>query len=476
MDHNISQKVRDNVLVGWLFLRGLALIYFAAFASMAVQIEGLIGVNGILPIQAKLTALAQYFPQIKYYDFPTLFWLDASDAALRGACFIGLFCSVLLLFSVFIRAALILCYLLYLSITVAGQEFTAFQWDALLLEAGFMGLILTWGSVFSIYGFRWLIARFMLMAGIVKLASGDPAWWNLTALDFHFQTQPLPSPLAYYAFFLPAWFHQACVAVVFAIELIIPFFALLTRPFRLIAAWSFILLQCSIMLTGSFNFFNLLTVLLCLFLFDDRDIENMMPGKLVSSIRQKRPHPGRVAEGIAVGWLCLVVLVNAGYIWLYQTRQPIMQPFSTVLALTSTFSLVNNYGPFSIMTTERKEIIVQGSSDGINWRTYRFNYKPGDLDKPLTWNIPHQPRLDWQMWFAALRQPAMDSWFVKFMLKLQAGSPQVLSLLADNPFPERPPLYLRAVLFRYYFAPPQQRAETGRIWQRHYLGQYWPPV
>ena len=464
-----------HYLVSWVFLRGLALIYFSAFASMAVQIQGLIGENGILPIQLKLTEITRIFPNGKFSLFPTVFWFDASDQALTAVCFAGMAASVLLLLAIFDRIALILCYCLYLSITVAGQDFTAFQWDTFLLEAGFLGIFLTWGSEIIVFLYRFLIARFMFMGGVVKLASGDPSWSNLTALSYHYLTQPLPSPLAYYAYYLPQWFNKICVAGVLFIEIIVPFFVFLPRRFRLFAAWSFIVLQSGIILTGNYNFFNLLTILLCLFLFDDEDFEKRLPAKLISAIRQKRPNPGFIATIAAALWMCVIFLTCATYIWIYNAKQRPVAPLNSLVQITSVFSLINNYGPFAVMTTERPEIIVQGSMDGRNWQTYQFKYKPGNLDQKLSWNIPHQPRLDWQMWFAALDTPAQNPWFARFMLKLLEGSPQVLSLLADNPFPEKPPVYVRALIYRYFYTIPEQRAETGQIWQRKYLGVYWPP-
>ncbi len=465
----------NHYLLSWLFLRGLALIYFAAFTSMAVQIEGLIGDNGILPIQSRLQEIAAIYPDRQFSVFPTLFWLDASDQALKLVCLAGMASSVLLLLAVFERLALILCYGLYLSIAVAGQDFTAFQWDVFLLEAGFLGIFLTWGSGFIVFLYRLLCARFMFMGGVVKMASGDPSWANLTALNYHYLTQPLPSPLAYYAYYLPHWFNRLCVAGVLVIELVIPFFVFLPRRFRLVAAWSFIALQLSIILTGNYNFFNLLTILLCLFLFDDADVESRLPVRLVVAIARKKASPGPLAHTCAAVWMGLVLLTCAVHIWISQVRQMPVAPLTALVRMTSAFSLVNNYGPFAVMTTERNEIIVQGSNDGAHWQTYQFKYKPVNLDQKLGWNIPHQPRLDWQMWFAAMARPEADSWFARFMSKLQQGSPQVLALLGNNDFAEKPPLYLRALLYRYFYTTPEQRAATGQIWRREYLGIYWPP-
>jgi hypothetical protein len=263
------------------------------------------------------------------------------------------------------------------------------------------------------------------------------------------------------------------VAGVFVIEIIVPFFVFLPRPFRLIAAWSFILLQSGIMLTGNYSFFNLLTILLCLFLFDDKDIEKRVPTRLIEAIRQKQPRPGTTAQTFAAVWAGVVVLICATHVWIYNARQPLISPLKALVQLTSAYSLINNYGPFAVMTTERNEIIVQGSNDGRNWQTYPFKYKPVNLDQKLSWNIPHQPRLDWQMWFAAMETPTANSWIAKFMLKLREGSPLVLSLLGDNPFPQKPPVHVRALLYRYFYTTPEQRAATGNIWQREYLGLYW---
>lgn len=461
-----------STAVAWLFLRGLGLIYLAAFGSMATQILGLIGTDGILPLDQALTGIAAEYPGQQYWRFPTLFWLSASDAMLQGVCYAGIIAALLLILNIFTRVALCACFLLYLSVTNAGQDFTSFQWDIFLLESGFLALFLTWHSKITIFLYRFLIARFMLMGGIVKISSGDPAWATLTALNYHYQTQPLPSPLAYYAYFLPEWWHQICVAAVLCIELLVPFCVFMPRPLRLFAAWSFIALQTGIILTGNYNFFNLLTLLLCLFLFEDRDILKRLPAQLRLQLHD-RP-AGFIATLCAAGWGTVVMTVLATHLWMAQTLRLPTQPFLTLIQTAAAFSVVNNYGPFSVMTKERNEIIVEGSEDGEHWLEYRFKYKPDAPDKALRWNIPHQPRLDWQLWFAALEKPRHGSWFENFMRRLQQGAPEVLALLAYNPFPEQPPGHLHALLYRYNYAAPEQRAATGNIWQRIALGVYWP--
>lgn len=464
----------DYAVIAWLFLRGLALIYFAAFASMAVQIEGLVGENGILPLTAKMQLFEQFYPNQKFWHMPTLFWLDASDAMLRSVCYAGMAASILLLLNVFTRTALIVCYVLYLSIVEAGQDFMLFQWDSFLLESGFLAIFLTWRSGIVVLLYRFLVARFMFMGGVVKLASGDPTWANLTALSFHYQTQPLPSPVAYYAHHLPEWFHKLCVGGVFFIELVVPFFVFLPRRWRLFACGAFVLLQGSIVLTGNYTFFNLLTILLCLFLLEDKDVAGLLPQRLTASIKQNSPAPGVIANSFAGVWAALVIIVCTGHLWVYHLRAPLVEPLRSLLRTAGTWSLVNNYGPFAVMTTTRNEIIVQGSNDAEHWLEYSFKYKPGKLNRPLGWNIPHQPRLDWQMWFAALGPPRPGSWFDSFLDKLLQGSPTVLLLLDGNPFPDKPPKYVRALLYRYSYTSMQQRRDSGQIWQRQYQGVYWP--
>jgi hypothetical protein len=464
----------NYILVSWLFLRGLALIYFAAFTSMAVQIEGLVGANGILPIASKLDLIERFYPQQYFWRMPTVFWFNASDTMLVSVCYIGIVAASLLLLNIFPRAMLIICYGLYLSVVEAGQDFTHFQWDVFLLETGFLAIFLSWGSGIVVLLFRWLLMRFMFMGGLVKIASGDPSWANLTALNFHYETQPLPTPVAYYAYQLPEWFHKICVAGVFFIELVVPFFIFLPRRFRIFACYAFIFLQGTIILTGNYTFFNLLTILLCLFLLDDQDISKIFSYRLIAKVKQNTPTPSSIATLCAGLWASLVLLICASQVWLYHVNLPMIEPLKSLLRTTSTLSLVNNYGPFSVMTTQRKEIIVQGSNDAQHWSSYEFKYKPGNLTHGLGWNIPHQPRLDWQMWFAALDNSQQKSWVDKFLIRLLEGSPQVLALLGNNPFPENPPAYIRALRYRYSFTSSQQHNENEKIWQRQLEGFYRP--
>ena len=234
------------------------------------------------------------------------------------------------------------------------------------------------------------------------------------------------------------------------------------------------MLQGGIILTGNYNFFNLVTILLCLFLLEDQDIAKILPQRLILAVQKKASVPGYIANTCAGLWASLVILICATHIWLFHVHMPLASPLKSLIRTASTFSLVNNYGPFAVMTTKRNEIIVQGSNDAQHWTDYEFKYKPGNLNRVSGWNIPHQPRLDWQMWFAALGPPQKGSWFEKFLNKLLDGSPQVLSLLDKNPFPDKPPLYIRALQYHYSYTSLKQRNNNQQLWQRQYEGIFWP--
>ncbi|MCI0653985.1 MAG: lipase maturation factor family protein [Methylococcaceae bacterium] len=462
-------------LVSWLFLRVLALIYIAAFASMALQIEGLVGSEGILPIASKLSAIRESIGAQAYWLYPTLFWLDASDPVLTGACVAGVVSGVAVLFNQFTRLALIICYVLYLSIFYAGQDFTSFQWDLFLLEAGFLAIFLCGGSFIVVLLYRWLLFRFMFLGGMVKIASGDPNWRDLTALAYHYETQPLPSPLAWYAHQLPLWVHQLSVAGVFLIELVIPFCVFMPRRLREFAAWSFILLQSIIILTGNYNFFNLLAISLCLFLFDDTSVARLIGPTTVSRIRSFAPNPGRVAAIMAALLASTVLISNATLAWSSNSLDAPPQPLYALMEATLILGIANTYGPFAVMTTRRGEIEIEASTNGADWFPYKFKYKPGELNMNLTWLIPHQPRLDWQMWFAALRPGDPPYWFNRLMNELAKANPTVNSLFQSVPFPGQKPRFIRAKFYQYRYTDPDQRRSTGRIWKSDYLGLYWPP-
>jgi predicted DCC family thiol-disulfide oxidoreductase YuxK len=462
-------------LVCSVFLRGLGAIYVAAFTSLVVQIEGLVGHAGILPVAGFLEAAHRALGASAYRILPTLFWLDASDSALFAGAVAGALLGLLIVVDCWTRPALIGAFALYLSCTYAGQDFMSFQWEALLLETGFLAIFLTGGSRIIVWLYRWLVLRYLFLAGVAKLLSGDQTWRTLTALDYHFWTQPLPTPLAWYAAQLPQAILVGGTAATLAVELVVAFLIFLPRRPRALAAWCVLTFQALIVITGNYNFFNLLTMLMCVFLFDDAALRRVFPPKLASWVRRRTRRPGRAATTIAA--VVAFVIVPAGANVVAQTVAHTSLPVARTLAeLVSPLMIVNRYGLFAVMTTSRPEIVVEGSNDGQTWREYAFRYKPGALTRAPPWNIPHQPRVDWQMWFAALGDFRQNRWFVAFMLRLLEGSPPVLALLDANPFPEGPPKFVRARLYEYRFSDAQTRAATGQWWVREPAGLYFPQV
>ena len=461
--------------VSWVFLRLFGAIYVAAFASLAVQVRGLIGHDGILPVGDYLEAAHQAFGGSAYRLLPTLFWVNSSDTVLVAGTVIGVFLGLLVIVDRWTRPALVGLFALYLSYVYAGQDFMSFQWDALLLEAGFLAIFLNGGSRIVPWLFRWLVFRYLFLAGIVKLLSGDPTWRGLTALEYHFWTQPLPTPLAWYAAQLPHWALMGGTAAALVIELGAVFLIFLPRRMRAVAACCLLLLQTTIALTGNYNFFNLLTMLLCVFLFDDAALRRVLPRRLASWAESRPRLPGRTATLVATALALIVVPVGLNRIWqtFMRTDLPALGAMTRAM---SPLLIVNPYGLFAVMTTTRPEIVIEGSDDGRLWREYIFRDKPGPLSRPAMWNIPHQPRLDWQMWFAALGSARDNPWFVSLMQRLLEASPSVLGLLDSGPFADRPPKFVRARLYDYRFADRQTHDLTGDWWVRRPEGLYFPQV
>jgi lipase maturation factor 1 len=457
----------------WIFIRALALIYLAAFASLAGQITGLIGEHGILPLHDFMTAVEKSVGAQKYFVMPTLFWWDSSDRMLLNVCFAGMAVAILLFFGRLEKLCLAVLFVLYLSLSVSGQDFLQFQWDALLLEAGFLALFLGRASII-VWLFRWLVFRLIFMSGTSKLLSHDPAWRNFTALEFHYHTQPLPTVIAWYADKLPHWFQHSSTFLVLAIEIAVPFLIFMPRMLRISAAWCIIGLQVLIMLTGNYAFFNFLTIALCLFLFDDRAFGNFSPPKFFTR-RATPTHPMIALERGIVGVFAAFIFV-VGLTHVLDSFGDAPDALRAMARIVSPFEIVNSYGLFAVMTTTRPDIIVEGSNDSENWSPYVFRYKPGPLDRAPKWAAPMQPRADWQMWFAALGNYRQNMWIIGFVVRLLQGSPEVLHLLETNPFPDHPPRYIRAMVYEYSFTTWQERRQTGAWWKRVPIGTYLPVV
>ncbi|XP_022089233.1 lipase maturation factor 2-like [Acanthaster planci] len=567
-----------------LFLRSMSAIYLFAFASLYVQIPGLYGDNGILPARVVLKPDGRPAEK-RFQGRPSLLWLlpqlglDTQEG-MELVCILGCVFAVVGLMSQRMRDSVVfaLLWFLYTSVYQVGQTFLWFQWDILLLEAGFLTIIVApfhlrkWRrpaiaqhDTITLWLVRWLLFRLMFASGVVKLTSMCPTWWGLTALDWHYESQCIPTPLAWYAHQLPQWFQKLSVAMVYLIECATPFlFFVPVRNLRLFSWFSQILLQVLIMLSGNYNFFNLLTVTLCIPLLDDQflgkdkaaamsnsfiarvgraltklvsfavyafmvygmirlfnlrvnsdkysieaevafsedsffdGLREIMPytiwmGKislsaeilmaLWRSVSQER---GILAKLWSVGQ-CVVFTGLAVYMFTIS-----LVPHSVVDRTASasispevrqlhdnaqTLNLVHSYGLFRRMTGVggRPEVIMEGSNDPrAGWKAYEFLYKPGNVSIAPPFVAPHQPRLDWQMWFAALGSYERAPWFVNFAYRLLEGRPEVLDLIASNPFPEKPPKFIRANLYTYHYTTFKSGSPSW--WKRKFEREYMPPI
>jgi hypothetical protein len=471
---------RAHARIAFLFLRSLGAIHMIAFLSLGVQVDGLLGSRGILPAAELLAFVDARTDATRYWLMPTLFWLGgASDGALRGACWYGVALGALLALGIAPLPALLGLWALYLSLATVGQVFLGYQWDGLLLETTLLALFIAplgWRprprepAAPALWLLRFLLFRLLFASGLAKLASGDDTWRSLTALTYHYETQPLPTWIGWYVHQLPSWLHQASCALMFGAELLLPFLALGPRRARLVAFAPLVGLQLAIAATGNYTFFNLLTIALCLLLLDD-GVLLRRPGLAPAAV--PRPWVVRAQLAGAAGLTLLAFVPFLGSI----VRLPWPGPLLTLYRAAAPFRSVNPYGLFAVMTTERPEIVVEGSLDGVEWRPYAFRYKPGDPKRAPAFVAPHQPRLDWQMWFAALEGRCERApWFLHFVERLKAGSPPVLGLLEGNPFPEGPPAQVRARLQDYRFTTWAERARTGEYWRSADDGVFCPDV
>src|SRR6059058_337476 len=496
------------------FLRALGLVYLIAFVSLWIQIDGLVGANGISPISDYLSLARSEIGYKAVSILPTLCWFNSSNTFLHFLCGGGVLLSLLLICRIAPALSLGVLFVFYLSLSIAGQAFLSFQWDILLLETGFLAIFFApwrlWPrenaesaipataiSGVALFLLKFLLFKLMVMSGVVKLTSGDNCWgwvnhsfhWSaLTALDYHYWTQPLPTVFAWFADKHPEWFKEFSVAFCLVVEIIVPFFIWAPRRPRLIAAGLLIFLQLAIAITGNYCFFNLLTLALCLLLVDDASLKRL-EGRAPASPASQELRPPYASEACALrtakrlqiaNFAAIIVLIITLplNLWLcYTALKPEVdwpKPLQMLYAHIEPFRILNGYGLFRVMTKERPEIQVEGSGDGIDWVSYEFKWKPGDVNRVPRWCAPHQPRLDWQMWFAALGGRRQEQWFGDFIVRLLQNEPAVTRLLARNPFPDKPPKYVRAILYKYQFTTSEERRATGAWWKRREIGEFFP--
>jgi predicted DCC family thiol-disulfide oxidoreductase YuxK len=467
------------------FLRAVGLIFLIAFVSLWVQIDGLIGSNGITPVREFLPAARAQLGNHALSILPTLCWLNSSDPFLHSLCGGGVALSLLLIFGVAPALSLIGLVVFYLSLTIAGQTFLGFQWDVLLIETGFLSIFLAPWRIWpkgvneppisraAIFLLKILLFKLMIMSGVVKLTSGDDSWWNLTALDYHYWSQPLPTVIGWWADQSPEWFKKFSVAFCLVVEIIVPLFIWAPRRLRLLACGLLVFLQIVIAATGNYCFFNLLTIALCLLLVDDSTWRR----KSATVIDRRYKYADRLSIYAAAAVILLTLPLNVRLIYsAFEPEAEWSRLLGRIYARAEAFRIVNGYGLFRVMTKDRREIVIEGSPDGLDWKPYEFKWKPGDVNRAPGWCAPHQPRLDWQMWFAALGSYRQNPWFVQTVISLLHGKPKVTALFERNPFPQNPPRYVRATFYRYRFTTIEEHRQTGAWWKRQELGEYLPSV
>lgn len=472
-----------TLLTRRVFIRLLGLIYLAAFLSAGWQLDGLVGEAGIRPAGERLAMLESAFGGVPLNELPSLLWLDPSNAMLNGLWIAGASAAVLVCLGLLPMAMLGVCWVTYLSIVNGGDVFFNYQWDALLLEVGFLAIF--WApwhwrlnapqvrrpSVVIRFLLLWLLARFMFFSGYVKLQSGDGTWTELTALTYHYWTQPLPVWTAWFMDQLPLWFQKTSCVIMFVIELGLPLLVFGPRVIRTIAFIGLVALQLAIIATGNYGFFNLLTLVLCVVLLDDAQLLLLWSKRwrwnVQAGLRSTETAAQRFVNAVVA--ICILSLSTAVTLSQF-TRTPVAPDLTEPLR---GYRLVNAYGLFRSMTTTRPELRIEGSRDGTTWQPYTFIYKPGPLDRMPPFCLPNMPRLDWQMWFDGLYAerladyPSMQQRMIlpDLLRALADQRSPVLDLLENTPFTdEGGPRFLRWSLDQYRFSPPQERADTGHWW------------
>jgi len=492
---------RGSRLTRQVFLRLLGLVYLSAFASLLAQQRGLIGARGLLPAADFLQRVAAVLGPKAPLELPTLAWLGARDAALDGLAWAGAAAAAAVVAGLAQAPALLVAWVAYLSLVNVGQDFLSFQWDTLLLETGFLALFLAplhlaprrpaseaEPSPAVVWLLRLLLFKLMLSSGLTKLTWHDPTWWDLSALRYHYWTQPIPAPGAWLAARLPAWLQELSCLLMYVIEIGLAPLILGPRRLRLVAFTGLVALQALIAATGNYGFFNALSVGLCVLLLDDARWPGWLRRPLLDSAAAP-PQPSRWRAAVTAP-LCAAVVALAIPALLETLNLENGAP-GGVLARAQRavrpFGIANDYGLFRVMTTTRPEIDVQVRQRGGEWRSVAFRYKPGDVSGAPRWFAPHMPRLDWLMWFAALDAEQLlphgeagagylierrHLWLAALCRRVLEAEPSVLALLRDASLDAAPPDELRLVLWQYRFAP----AGSPDWWQRTRVGVLWGPV
>jgi hypothetical protein len=519
----------DRFLSRWIFLRALGAIYFSAFFPLVFQIRGLIGPQGILPAGEYLKSVAEQVNYTRYWYVPSILWFSSGSHMLTGLCWAGMAAALLLVLNIWPRGMLAICFVCFLSFVSAAGDFSGYQSDGMLLEAGFLSLFLApsgfrpgFGETqppvrAALYLLLWEWLRIYFESGVAKIMGGDAEWRNFTALDEYYQNGPLPTWIGWYVQHFPHWFHTATTFFTLALELVLIWVAFLPRPFRIVLFFVVTPWQIGIILTANYTFLNYLVLILAFLLLDDRLLLRFFPNQWKKDLLERTPAPSIDSTAPAIDKLSILAAPSnqstdeppaktAGARDLWQNIRHWLAPlrvsvaavllvwifYSTTLqmiwmitpaplptspvALLDPFRIANRYGLFAVMTRGRYEIEFQGSNDGQTWTAYPFRHKPQELDKPPRIYAPYQPRLDWNLWFASLGEWRDNPMVLRTERRLLSNDDDVLGLFAANPFPQGPPRQVRAVLWQYWFTSMEEKRQHGLWWRRELLGLYAPAI
>ncbi len=477
-------------------LRALALVYLVGFLILVFQGDALLGSHGLSPIARFVGYEREHLGAEAYWRMPSLFWLSSSDAVLRGAAWIGAVLSMAALLGATSAPLQLALWALYMSFVHLGQIFYGYGWETQLLETGFLAIFLcplrgvrpwprTAAPKVVVWLLRWLVFRVMVGSALIKLRN-DPCWSDLTCLDYHFETQPNPNPLAWYLHHAPHWVHAAGVLWTHLVELVVPWFAFGFRRARHAAGLLLIAFQLSLIASGNLSFLNWLTIVPAIACFDDRAflaLARLVPkgraaaalSAMTERLELRAPSLAQVRASWVLGVVVAVLSVA-----------PVLNLFSSDQAMNTSFDpldLVNTYGAFGSVDRERHEVILEGTTDEnpdehAAWQQYELPCMPGDPRRRPCVVTPYHYRLDWQMWFVgngAARGEGIDDepWLVHLVWELLSGDATPRTLFARDPFAAEPPRWIRAGIWRYRFSDTRAR---GEWWQRERVGEYLPPV
>lgn len=492
-----QEGARTSIVTRWVFLRALALIYFSAFYALLFQIKGLNGPQGIEPAQNYLSAVAKFYGGSAWWHAPSLFWISSSSTALMAVMWVGIPASVLALVNVWPRLTLFVCFVCFLSFVTTAGDFSGYQSDGMLLEAGFISLFFATPGVWpglsakhpssnaSLWLLRWEWFRIYFESGLVKELSGDPQWRHFTAMDQYYQNGPLPTWIGYYVQHLPHWFQAATAIATLAMELVLVFLLFFPQRVRLVLFFIVTPWEIGVILTGNYAFLNYLVLALGFLLVDDSYWMRIVPARWQKWIRMEdatwiTPSIGGMrkvlhAAGVAVAGVLLAWIgyaTSAELANMVLPRSLWMQPAEAL----ASFRIANQYGLFAVMTRGRYEVEFQGSDDGQNWKPYLFTHKPQLVNEAPGIYAPYQPRFDWNLWFASLGDWQQNDMVPITEEKLLMNDRDVIGLFRSDPFDGRAPRYVRAVLWQYWFTTLAEKRQTGDWWTRKLLGLYAPAI